>query len=247
MNSQAPRLWCGHFKHQRIGHKGPLVHENTFGGLFQSCPAPRRAALQIPEPNGFTSWRREHILQNKQKNQDAIVYPDLAAELQASIAAAATAWEGITAQRWVKKSSAAVSLLSLFPWLVPFASCWMASLTLQPSLSRRTLPLQHFCLCHARSRSSASADPLRAAMLRACLPLDRPPLLPIRPTNPLLGCSWGLVNIWMVYMSYISLLSIVISVLSYTYETYISFKWHKQIYLDTNFSNALLKFTISHK
>jgi hypothetical protein len=55
--------------------------------------------LQIPEPNGFTSWRREHILQNKQKNQDAIVYPDLAAEVQASIAAAATAWEGITAQR----------------------------------------------------------------------------------------------------------------------------------------------------
>ena len=44
-----------------------------------------------------------------------------------------------------------------------------------------------------------------------------------------LGCSWGLVHIWVLYMSYISLLSIVISVLSYTYETYISFKWHKNI------------------
>ena len=50
-------------------------------------------------------------------------------------------------------------------------------------------------------------------------------------------------------MSYISLLKIVISisVLSYTFETYKSFKWHKKIYLDTNFSNVLLKFTISHK
>jgi hypothetical protein len=36
-------------------------------------------------------------LQNKQKNQEAIVYPDLAAaEVQASIAAAATACEEIT-------------------------------------------------------------------------------------------------------------------------------------------------------
>ena len=33
----------------------------------------------------------------------------------------------------------------------------------------------------------------------------------------------------------------------YTYETYISFKWHKKLNLDTNFSNMLLKFTISHK
>jgi hypothetical protein len=58
-----------------------------------------RSALQIPEPNGFTSWNRAQILQNKQKNQEAIVYPDLAAaEVQASIAAAATAWEEITAQ-----------------------------------------------------------------------------------------------------------------------------------------------------
>ena len=53
-------------------------------------------------------------------------------------------------------------------------------------------------------------------------------LSPANGQRGLLGCSWGLVNIWMVYMSYISLLSIVISVLSYTYETYISFKWHKK-------------------
>ena len=46
-------------------------------------------------------------------------------------------------------------------------------------------------------------------------------------------------------MSYISLLSIVISVLSYTYETYISFKWHKKINLDTKISNMLLKFIIA--
>ena len=56
-----------------------------------------RSALAIPEPNGFISWNRAQILQNKQKNQEAIVYPDLAAaEVQASIAAAATVWEEIT-------------------------------------------------------------------------------------------------------------------------------------------------------
>ena len=48
----------------------------------------------------------------------------------------------------------------------------------------------------------------------------------------------------MLYMIYISLLSIVISVLSCTYETYISFKWHKYFIMDTKFSKVLLKFTI---
>lgn len=56
-----------------------------------------RSALAILEPNGFISWNRAQILQNKQKNQEAIVYPDLAAaEVPASIAAAATVWEEIT-------------------------------------------------------------------------------------------------------------------------------------------------------
>ena len=44
MNSQAPRLWCGQFKHQHIGHKGPLVHENTFGEDY-SNPALHRVGL----------------------------------------------------------------------------------------------------------------------------------------------------------------------------------------------------------
>ena len=164
VNSQAPRLWCGHFKHQRIGHKGPLVHENTFGGLFQSCPAPRRAALQIPEPNGFTSWRREHILQNKQKNQDAIVYPDLAAELQASIAAAATAWEGITAFKKAPPRSAccpfSLGLCRLLavgwhPWPcsllcqgVPFLCSIFVSVTPVLVLARRLTLCARRCFVH---------------------------------------------------------------------------------------------------
>ena len=177
MNSQAPRLWCGQFKHQHIGHKGPLVHENTFGEDY-SNPALHRVGLLCRSQSRMALLRGAENTSCKTSRKTKMPSSTLIWLQRCKHRSPPRPPPGKGSRRKGEfktappRSACCPFSLGLCHLL---AAGWHPC-TLQPSLSRRTLPLQHFCLCHARSRSSASADPLQArrCFVHVCLSIVRP-------------------------------------------------------------------------